>query len=623
MCGIVGFVGQPGQGEPLHVLRRMNNQIVHRGPDDEGYYSDGTCGLAMRRLSIIDLSTGHQPIPNEDETVWIVFNGELYNFTPLRQELEALGHRFRTKSDTEVLVHLYEQYGVEGLAKLRGMFGFAIWDTRRRRLMLARDRFGKKPLYYAMAGGSLYFGSELKSLYALGLPLDQDPEALGLYFQFSFVPDPWTPFRQVRKLPPGHWLLFEPGGEPRIGSYWTMPTPAEQPPANITEDEMAARIRDVFDESVRFRMIADVPLGAFLSGGIDSSSVVASMALQSDQPIRTFSIGFREATHNELPYARMVADQYKTEHHEILVEPDSVALTTKLIRHFGEPFGDSSAIPTYLVSQFAAAHVKVALSGDGGDELFAGYEQFTAIQNNRWMDSIPQVARSAMALLADVLPYSAYGKNFLRALSRPSSLERYFERNYAFYYLRKALLRSKWMLPADERWLRHTLRPFLLPNGADILSQALYFEATASLAGDMLVKVDRMSMANSLEVRSPLLDHHLADLAAICPPQWKIQGNTGKHILLKALGQRLPPSLLNRPKQGFGVPLSSWFRGPLRPMLWDVLTSQRFLSRDFVHPDFLRHLLREHDEQRRDNQHWLWSLLMLELWLRDTEEQTR
>lgn len=597
----------------------MNGQIVHRGPDDEGYYTDGTCGLAMRRLSIIDLHTGHQPIANEDESIWIVFNGEIYNFSELRHDLEAKGHRFRTKTDTEALVHLYEEYGVEGLSKLRGMYAYAIWDTRKKKLLLARDRFGKKPLYYATVGGNLYFASELKSLYALGLPLDNDDEAIRLYFQFSFVPDPWTPFRQIRKLPPGHWLQYEAGGEVRTGRYWSFPKPSEEAPAALSEEQAAARIRDVFDESVRIRMIADVPLGAFLSGGIDSSSVVASMALQSSQPIKTFSIGFREASHNELPYARMVAERYRTEHHEILVEPDSVNLTTRLIRHFGEPFGDSSAIPTFLVSQFAAEHVKVALSGDGGDELFAGYEQFLAIQNNRWMDRIPQPARTVLSWIADAMPYSAYGKNFLRAISRSSSLERYFERNYAFYFLRKALLRPEWMLPADEAWLRRTLQHFLLPNGADILSQALYFEGTASLAGDMLVKVDRMSMANSLEVRSPLLDHQLADLAGQCPPQWKIQGTVGKQILLKALGDRLPAELLNRPKQGFGVPLSSWFRGPLRPLLWDTLTSDRFLSRGYVSPDFLRHLLQEHDEQRRDNQHWLWSLLMLELWHRDTE----
>lgn len=619
MCGIVGFVTPHGGGDSA-LLRRMNDRIVHRGPDDEGYFCDGSCGIAMRRLSIIDLNTGHQPIANEDESIWVVFNGEIYNFQNLRQELEAQGHRFRTKSDTEALVHLYEQHGVDGTQKLRGMFAYAIWDTRRKRLLLARDRFGKKPLYYAhLPDGRLFFASELHSLYAVGFPLDQDRQAIQLYFQFSYIPDPWTPFRQIRKLPPGHWLTYE-NGELRVGRYWDFPRPAEHETPALTELDAATRIRDVFDESVRLRMISDVPLGAFLSGGIDSSSVVASMALQSSRPIQTFSIGFREASHNELPYARMVAEKYNTEHHEILVEPDSVGLTTKLIRHFGEPFGDSSAIPTFLVSQFAVQHVKVALSGDGGDELFAGYEQFVAIQKNRWMDTIPQPVRRLLAAIASSLPYSAYGKNYLRALSRSSALERYFERNYAFFYLRQALLQPEWMLPADKAWINQTLGHFLLSENADILTQALYFEATANLAGDMLVKVDRMSMANSLEVRSPLLDHELATLAAVCPPSWKIQGDTGKQILIRALGDRLPPQLLNRPKQGFGVPLASWFRGELRPLLWDLLTSQRFVSRGYVSPDFLRHLLQEHQDQRRDNQHWLWSLLMLELWHRDMED---
>jgi asparagine synthase (glutamine-hydrolysing) len=618
MCGIVGFVRREGVAS-IPTLRAMCDLIRHRGPDDEGFHVDGGCGLGMRRLSIIDLSAGHQPIANEDQSVWVVFNGEIYNFVELRERLCAQGHCFETRSDTEVLVHLYEQEGPAGLARLRGMFAFAIWDARERRLLLARDRFGKKPLYYAVLPQGLYFASELKCLRAAGVPLDQDKEALRLYFQFSYIPDPWSPYEAVRKLPAGSWLTYDEAGAVRQGRYWQLPPPAERTTPGDSPEAARARIRQTFDEAVRIRMIADVPLGAFLSGGIDSSSVVASMALQSSEPVKTFSIGFEESGFNELPLAALVAKKYGADHHEILVKPDSVALVNRLVRHFDEPFGDASAIPTFIVSEFAARHVKVVLTGDGGDELFAGYRQFLAIQKLRPLDRVPLGARRLISRVADRLPYSAYGKNFLRMISRPSALERYFELNYSPYYLRQRLLQPDWMLPADSAWLIGALKHCLLPNGADVLSQAMYFESTSNLTGDMLVKVDRMSMANSLEVRCPLLDHQLAEVASACPPDWKLRGNQGKRILIEALGDRLPPALLTQPKKGFGVPLASWFRGELRSFLWDHLTSRRFLDRGMVTPDFVLEMLREHDSGRRDNNHWLWSLLMLELWFRDLE----
>lgn len=367
-------------------------------------------------------------------------------------------------------------------------------------------------------------------------------------------------------------------------------------------------------------MIADVPLGAFLSGGIDSSSVVASMALASPEPVRTFSIGFEESAFNELEYAAMVARQYRTDHHEIMVRPDAVDLVSRLIRHFDEPFGDSSAIPTFIVSEFAVRHVKVALSGDGGDELFAGYDRFQALQKLRRLDAVPEILRSFISWAADRLPYSAYGKNYLHMLSRQTALERYFESNFAPWLLRNELLEPAWMLPADGAYLTRALAGFLLPADADLLSQALYFETTQNLPGDMLVKVDRMSMANSLEVRCPVLDHELGELAASIPHEWKIREGKGKYILLRALGSRLPAPLLNRAKMGFGVPLSLWFRGSLRSFLWDHLNSRRLLESGIVTPVFLQQMLTEHDTGRRDNSHWLWSLLMLELWLQQLEE---
>ena len=618
MCGIAGYVWRAREAR-LELVKSMCGRIRHRGPDDEGFHIDGGCALGMRRLSIIDLSTGHQPIPNEDRTVWGVFNGEIYNFQQLRRDLIAQGHRFATNSDTETLVHLYEEEGAGGLPRLRGMFAYAIWDARRRRLFLARDRFGKKPLYYALTGDGLYFASEIECLRQAGVPLESDQEALRLYFQFNYIPDPYTAFRAIRKLPAGAWLAYSPGEGVSEGRYWKLPPPAAAAPAGVTEEEARRRLRDSFDEAVRIRMIADVPLGAFLSGGIDSSSVVASMARQSPEPVKTFSIGFREAAYNELAYASLVARKYRTEHHEIVVQPDSVDLVRKLVPHFGEPFGDPSAIPTFIVSEFAARHVKVALSGDGGDELFAGYESFAAMQRWRVCDHVPRAVRGLLGRLAQWLPYAAYGKNFLRMLSRPSALERYFEYNYAPYFLRARLLKPDWMLPAEGAYLARALRDCLLPDGAGILAQAMYFEATANLTGDMLVKVDRMSMASSLEVRSPLLDHQLAEFAATLPPAWKLRGGRGKRIFLDAVGDRLPPELLHRGKMGFGVPLDARFRGPLRDLLWDHLTSARFLGREIVSPTFVRALLAEHDRRRRNNEAWLWSLLMLELWYRHLE----
>jgi len=392
MCGIAGFYLYEGRAS-LDRVKAMCDPIRHRGPDDEGFHIDGGCGIGMRRLSIIDLSTGHQPMSNEDDSVWVVFNGEIYNYQVLRQELLGQGHNLATHSDTETLVHLYEQEGVRSPARLRGMFAYAIWDARRRTLLLVRDRFGKKPLYYAQLSEGVYFGSELKCLRAAGVPLDVDQDALRLYFQFAFIPDPWSPYRAIRKLPPGGWMLVHPDGKTETGQYWKLPAPLEQPAAGASEAAACDRLREVFDESVKLRMIADVPLGAFLSGGLDSSSVVASMALQSTAPVKTFSIGFEEADFNELPWAKLVAQRYQTEHHEILVRPDSVDLVTRLAGHFDEPFGDSSAIPTYLVSEFAARHVKVALTGDGGDELFAGYESFFEVDRLRKFDHLPQLAR--------------------------------------------------------------------------------------------------------------------------------------------------------------------------------------------------------------------------------------
>jgi asparagine synthase (glutamine-hydrolysing) len=616
MCGIAGAWTGDG-AESRAVLEAMCERMVHRGPDDAGTQLDGACGIGMRRLSIIDLTTGHQPLSNEDGSIWIVLNGEIYNYRNLRGELEAHGHRFRTASDTEAIVHLYEEEGVDGLSRLRGMFAFAIWDSRTEELLLARDRFGKKPLYYAALPEGFFFASELGALRAAPIPLDVDHEALRWYFLFSWIPDPLTAFQQVRKLEPGCWLRRRRDGSTQTGRYWKLP-PAEMkasgwdPPGALLSE-----LRDRFDEAVRLRLVSDVPLGAFLSGGVDSSSVVASMARQTDAPVKTFSIGFEEAGFNELEYASLVARACNTEHHEILVRPDAVALVSKLARHFGEPFGDPSAIPTFIVSEFAASHVKVALSGDGGDELFAGYDSFQLVERDRVFDRVPRWTRRLAGAVASGLPYAALGKNYLRMLSRLSPLERYFERTYVPRFLLERLLEPSWLPPSDAADIIKGLNACFLPDSADVLAQAMYFEATAKLAGDMLTKVDRMSMAASLEVRCPFLDHEFAEFAQSIPVQWKMVNGRGKRVLLDALGPRLPEAILRRPKMGFGVPLASWFRGPLRAFVRDHLTSAEFRGRGVASRTFVERLLDEHDRERRDNSLWLWTLLMLELWFRE------
>ena len=626
MCGIAGFHLLPDHrlatDQARRVVRSMCDSIVHRGPDDSGDRIDGGCGIGMRRLSIIDLSTGHQPMSNEDRTMWIVFNGEIYNFANLRTLLENQGHRFTTPSDTETILHLYEQEGVDGFGKLDGMFAFAIWDGRARELILARDRFGKKPLYYTQRPEGLYFGSELKCLRAAGVPLTADPESLRPYFWFGYMPEPGTPFAGVEKLVPGGWMVHGDSGKVRQGRFWSMPVPAES--AAITEKaappeaETARLVRQAVENAVRDRLVADVPLGAFLSGGIDSSAVVAIMARLTKEPVKTFTIGFEESEFNELDFAREVANKYHTDHHEILVRPDMIGLVNRIVRHLDEPLADSAVIPTLVMSDFAAQHVKVALTGDGGDEFFGGYRSFFNIQAHRRFDRIPGPVRSLIGSAASLLPYSSYGKNFLRMISRPSAIERYFENNYTPYFLRQRLLSPAWMTD-DCAFLRSRMAQYLLPENTDVLTQAMYFESTANLTCGMLVKVDRMSMAASLEVRCPLLDHRLVELAASLPPELKIRDGKGKYILIQAVRDYLPASLLSRKKMGFGVPLKHWFRTSLKDFLTDHLLSARSRQRGVTSPGFVAQLIEEHRTGRRDNSQWLWTLLMLELWFLQLE----
>jgi asparagine synthase (glutamine-hydrolysing) len=598
----------------------MCQTIVHRGPDDEGIHTDGTVGLGMRRLSIIDVAGGRQPIHNEDESVWVVFNGEIYNFPELRRELETRGHRFYTHSDTEVIVHLYEENGADCVKKLRGMFAIALYDRTRRRLLLARDRLGKKPLHYAWSRGRLLFASEMKAILAVAPELaDVNPEGLLQYFYFGYIPDPLTAFQKIHKLPPGHLLEFE-GDRSTIRQYWDVPAYGTQ--AKMSEEDCLQELERRLAEAVRMRLISDVPLGALLSGGVDSSIIVALMARASRGPVKTFSIGFRADEFDESAHARRVAEHFCTEHHELLVEPQIEETLQFLSSMLEEPFGDSSMLPTYYVCQMARQQVKVALSGDGGDELFAGYDRYQVAMNHRHFDHVPDwMGRIYRRRLHHRLPAGTYGKN--RAWNASlSARERYLDDISALPALHREqnffteeFLRASAKLPDPLTQFR---RYYDDAPASDALSRLLYLDTKTYLAGDILTKVDRMSMATSLEVRVPMLDHEFVEWVAGLPIAWKSQNGRRKY-LLKKLAERLgvPAASVHRPKQGFALPLVQWMKNELKEQFLSVLLEPRSLQRGYFKPDAVRTLLAEHLRGRRDRSGLLWRMLVLELWHRN------
>jgi asparagine synthase (glutamine-hydrolysing) len=619
MCGIAGIVSTVREGVDSATIHRMCESIVHRGPDDEGIRVKDGAGLGMRRLSIIDLPGGHQPLFNEDRSVWIVFNGEIYNFRELRAELERNGHRFSTNSDTEVIVHLYEDMGSDCVLKLRGMFAFAIYDERRRRLLLARDRLGIKPLHYAFSDGRLLFGSEIKAILAAEPELASvDQRALWQYMYFGYIPDPATAFHSIHKLLPGHLLEFE-GSEIRVRKYWDLPEYGTNPPRSEEEclEEMEYRLA----EAVRIRLIADVPLGALLSGGVDSSTVVALMARASSGPVKTFSIGFKHTEFNEAPYARMVAERFGTEHQELILVPDVVQTVETLTRSLEEPFGDSSMLPTYYISCLARRYVTVALSGDGGDEAFAGYERYRIHLQERSFDWIPQWAgRWYREQLHPRLPYSVPARNLAYSISLPWQ-ERYMEGVSLQSFDREMSLlsddfRAAALGSADPF---STFRGYLDRAPAhDPVSQLLYLDTKTYLAGDILTKVDRMSMATSLEVRVPILDHLFLEWVTGLPPEWKMRGNNQKYIFRK-LAERVgvPREALYRQKQGFALPLVHWIRNELKDLVLTTLLEPRTLQRGYFNANGVRRLLDEHFQGRRDHSARIWRFLMFELWHRN------
>jgi len=614
MCGIAGirdFTNGPVAVSDLHA---MCNAMVHRGPDDEGHYCGHGVGLAMRRLSIIDLQGGHQPIPNEDRSVWCVLNGEIYNYRELRAELEGRCHRFATASDTEVIVHLYEEYGSACVEKLRGMFAFAVWDQHAHTLMLARDRLGIKPLYYAEVGPRLLFASELKVLLALPeVERAIDWQSLCFMLSFQYTPQDSSIVAGVRKLEPGCVLIAKPGQGTKVVRYWR---PRFAPDHARSQQDTVERLRELLQEAVRTHLVSDVPLGAFLSGGLDSSSVVATMAGLIDEPVRTFSIGFSEPAFDERVHARKVAEMFGTCHRELIVEPDALGMVDDLAWHLDEPLGDPSAIPTYLVSKLASEHVTVVLSGDGGDELFGGYEKYLVERRERVRDRFTWPLSGVLAGLARALPEGTRGRGFIRHHALRGH-ERYLDAGTVFSTATKHSL-----LQPDVLTMMRLSEPMnaalTLLNGThdDWLTSLQRLDLENYLPLDILTKVDRMSMAASIETRVPLLDHVLVDFVGTIPGSQHLGADGGKAIFKRAMRGVLPDAVIDRRKQGFGVPLSHWFRGKLGGFVRDLLLSDTCKRRGILQPSYVEKLIRMH-EAGRELDMQLWTLISFELWCRN------
>ena len=621
MCGITGFVVKGGRPPERSVLESMNAAIFHRGPDEDGFFVDDQAALAMRRLAIIDLAGGQQPIWNADRTKCIFFNGEIYNYQELRKGLDERGHEFYTNSDTEAIVHLFDEYGPDCLQHLRGMFAFAIWDTVEHSLFLARDRVGKKPLLYSQqTNGDLIFGSEFRALLRHpAVSRDVEPEAIDAYLSYSCVPAPLTAFKAIRKLEPGHWLRWK-DGSIETNRYWL---PNFSKKIKISETEAIEETTRLLRESTRLRMISEVPLGAFLSGGVDSSVIVALMAQESSTPVKTFSIGFEEEDFSELKYARMVAEHVGAEYNEFVVKPNALEILPTLVEHYGEPYADSSAIPTYYVAHETRKHVTVALNGDGGDESFGGYERYAAMRIAEKYHRIPAMLRKAFVEFpVSLVPTSELkrsrfrdGKRFLAAASLPR-VERYFRWSSAFDRESKKDLytrdfRHEFDTTDASRFLEQW---FSTANGSGIVDTTMLVDQMTYLPNDLLVKVDIASMANSLEARSPFLDHKVIEFAASLPESLKLSGMETKPFLKKIAAALVPKEAIYRRKMGFGVPVGKWFRGEMKDFVREVLLSERSRNRGVIRPEMLQRYVDEHTSGSRDHAFKIWALLMLELW---------
>jgi asparagine synthase (glutamine-hydrolysing) len=621
MCGIVGFINNDRSPADRAILEKMNRAIVHRGPDEDGFYLNGNVCLAMRRLSIIDLAGGQQPIHNADKSKWIIYNGEIYNYQEIRQDLDKRGHKFYTNSDTEAIVHLYEEFGVDCLRYLRGMFAFAIWDERDSSLFIARDRVGKKPLLYShRPDGSLIFGSEFNALLQHpAISREVDYEAIDSYLSYLCVPAPMTAFREIRKLEPGHWLRWK-GGEIETRRYWL---PDFSKKIKITEEEAIEETTRLLREATKLRLISEVPLGAFLSGGVDSSTVAALMAQESDRPVKTFSIGFEEQDFSELKYAKRVAEHVGAEYNEFIVKPNALEILPTLVEHYGEPYADPSAIPTYYVSRETRKHVTVALNGDGGDESFVGYERHVAMKFAEVYRKLPGPLRKYVVEPSfGAIPSPTNFRNrfvrfqrFLRAASMPKA-ERYFLWLSTFDDAAKQKLYGN-----ELRSVRSNSDPikYLAPyvnynTGTGVVDASLLADFMHYLPNDLLVKVDIASMANSLEARSPFLDHKVIEFAATLPEHIKQKGRDTKSLLKKVASRLVPKDVIYRQKMGFAVPLKRWLQHEMHDFTREVLLSAEATNRHLFSPSEVERIILDHQNGSKDNSWKIWTLLMLELW---------
>jgi asparagine synthase (glutamine-hydrolysing) len=623
MCGICGVVySDREQKVEQNKFQKMCDVITHRGPDDEGFYVNQHVGLGMRRLSIIDLSTGKQPISNENGQIWIVFNGEIYNHRDLRAELESKGHQFKTKTDTEAIVHAYEEYGDSCVQKLNGMFAFAIWDNCNHTLFLARDRIGIKPLYYFFDRNRLIFGSEIKSILQAGdIPKRIDLQALDHFLTFEFIPAPLSIFQDIKKLPPGHTLKLK-NNEIGVHSYWDVGL--ESNGANPTE--IKRNLRDLLQDAVKIRLMSDVPLGAFLSGGVDSSIIVALMAQVMEEPVKTFSIGFEDSTYNELKYARIIAEKFNTEHHEFIIKPDAVELADNLVKFLDEPFGDFSIFPTYLVSKIAREYVTVVLSGDGGDELFAGYDSYIADKiAKKYYNRLPRQFRNGfLTKFLDVIPPSSKkkglinrAKRFVEGMKLPDDLHHTRWMVFLQQEEKKLLYNNdikSGMKEFDPFKFTRSYFANVAYNRNDEINKQMYVDLKMYLVDNILVKVDRMSMATSLEARVPYLDYRFVEFAATIPGEYKMQGLKTKVILKQAMEKLLPDEILYRGKEGFSIPIKNWLKKELKPLMTDTLAPEKLKREGFFNSDYVQKLVKQHLKGVENHSHRLWALIIFGRW---------
>jgi asparagine synthase (glutamine-hydrolysing) len=621
MCGIAGKVSLRGD-VPAGLVEEMCERQEHRGPDSRGLFRSNGVALGIQRLRIIDLETGDQPIYNEDRSVAVVLNGEIYNFRELRAELERRGHSFYTRSDTEVIAHLYEERGAELVEDLNGMFAFAVWDEREKRLLLGRDRVGKKPLFYAEGDGWLSFASELPALMVdPDVRTEIDPSSIDCYLAYGYIPAPWSIWRDVRKLRPAHTLVWQ-DGQATTERYWRLDYSRKR---SDDRRELEGELRERLGAAVRRRMISDVPLGAFLSGGVDSSIVVSEMAAASPQPVKTYSIGFEEEEYNELPRARVIAERFATDHHEFVVKPDAIELVPKLVRHYGEPYGDSSAIPTFYLADLTRRHVTVALNGDGGDESFAGYLRHVANSLTGHLDGVPRPLRRGVSTLGRALPRRPGSKTLLSRAQRllvsvdADSIERYRHHVSVFSDAERAeLLNPDFRASLDDSRAPGVIAaPWRAASGSSMLDRLLEVDVDTYLPEDLLVKVDIATMAYSLEARSPFLDPEVMEFAASLPPREKASLGRKKLLLRRAYRGRVPDSILDGAKRGFGVPLGAWFRGDLEYYARDLLLDRTTLDRGYLNESVVRSVLDAHRAGQGDRSLQLWALMMLESWHRD------